>query len=118
MNKVLIIGMNPSTRGAKSPTLKVLGEWATKLEIIHYGFDNIYDKPGSFSLRDVRRQELLNRIQGHNRIVALGSKVSDILNLMGVEHFKLPHPSGLNRQMNNKPFVEEQLRLCKEYIYR
>jgi hypothetical protein len=113
---MLIVGMNPSSKGSKSPTLKVLDQWADALGLDQYGFTNIYERPGSFSLKDVRRDYLLNQIQGHDHVVALGTKVSDILNLMGVKHFKLPHPSGLNRQMNNKPFIQEQLRLCKEYL--
>lgn len=116
MKRVLIIGMNPSMKRLKSPTLKVVDQWATAWGLDYYSFDNIYGHPGSFSLKDIRREEILEQVRGHDRIVVLGSKVSDILRLMGVEHFKMPHPSGLNRQMNNKPFIEEQIRLCKEYL--
>lgn len=47
-------------------------------------------------------------------IIALGNKASDAL--MTIPHFKLPHPSGLNRQINDKEFIKKQLNACKSYI--
>lgn len=47
-------------------------------------------------------------------VIALGNKAA--LRLKGYPHFKLPHPSGLNRQINNKKFIENQLQKAKIYI--
>jgi uracil-DNA glycosylase len=52
-------------------------------------------------------------LQQH-KIVALGNNASKALG--DIPHFKLPHPSGLNRQINNKAFVKKQLKLCKKWI--
>jgi len=47
-------------------------------------------------------------------IVALGNNASKSLGK--IPHFKLPHPSGRNRQINNKAFIEAKLLECKSYI--
>lgn len=49
-------------------------------------------------------------------IVALGNNASDHLNRMNCNHFKLPHPSGRNRQINDKAFIERRLAECSRYI--
>jgi hypothetical protein len=47
-------------------------------------------------------------------VVALGNKASKALR--DIPHFKLPHPSGLNRQINDKNYINYQLLACKRYI--
>jgi uracil-DNA glycosylase len=47
-------------------------------------------------------------------IVALGKNASDALS--DVRHFRLPHPSGRNRQINNKKFIDNQLNKCKKWL--
>lgn len=49
-------------------------------------------------------------------VVALGNQASKKLTKMGVEHFLLPHPSGLNRKLNNKKYVKKILGDCKKWI--
>lgn len=52
----------------------------------------------------------------HNRIIALGNVASDALNKKNAVHFKLPHPSGRNRQLNDKAYVQSQLEAAKKFI--
>jgi uracil-DNA glycosylase len=33
-------------------------------------------------------------------------------------YFKLPHPSGLNRKLNDKKWLNQQLKECKEWLQR
>ncbi len=47
-------------------------------------------------------------------IVALGNNASK--RLSKAPHFKLPHPSGRNRQINDKIFISNKLKECKKYI--
>ena len=49
-------------------------------------------------------------------VVALGNNASKALTKASVSHFKLPHPSGLNRQLNNKKYVAKRLKECYNYI--
>lgn len=50
------------------------------------------------------------------KVVALGNAASTTLSQYDIPHFKLPHPSGRNRQINHIAFINEQLELCKKYI--
>lgn len=66
--------------------------------------------------------EIINRIDklfhsaiaNANIIVALGNKASEALK--DIPHFKLPHPPGLNRQINNKEYIKSKLKAYKMYI--
>lgn len=49
-------------------------------------------------------------------IVALGNKASSRLKKLGIEHFKLPHPSPRNRLLNNPNFIDSELKKCKNYL--
>ena len=46
-------------------------------------------------------------------IIALGNNASKAIQ---GEHFKLPHPSRLNRQLNDKEFIANRLKLCKDWL--
>jgi len=48
------------------------------------------------------------------KYVALGNNASDALGK--IPHFKLPHPSGMNRQINNKEFIEKKLKECRSWL--
>ena len=59
-------------------------------------------------------QEQLER---YDRIVTWGSMVSEyITRLNGYSHYMLPHPSGLNRLLNNPMYVKSKLDGCKRYL--
>lgn len=47
-------------------------------------------------------------------IVTLGNNASKALGK--ASHFKLPHPSGRNRQINDKAFILAKLEECKKYL--
>jgi len=47
-------------------------------------------------------------------IVALGNNASKALG--SIPHFKLPHPSGRNRQINDNKFINNKLQDCRRYI--
>lgn len=48
-------------------------------------------------------------------IVALGNTASKAIG-KHIPHYKLPHPSGRNRKLNNKSFVKKELYKCKTFI--
>lgn len=49
-------------------------------------------------------------------VVALGNNASKALGK--VPHFKLPHPSGRNRQINDKTFINAKLEECRQYLLK
>jgi hypothetical protein len=50
------------------------------------------------------------------KIVALGNTAADALDQIGIKYYKLPHPSPLNRFLNNTAQVEAVLEDCKKYL--
>lgn len=54
------------------------------------------------------------------RFIALGNDATDELSMWSKEwnldFFKLPHPSGLNRKLNDKEFMRQELAKCREWI--
>lgn len=114
--KVLVVGLNPSKRNGDPPSLIRLYKWLDHLNIKHVSFINLYEdyEPDYKE----RKSEYIKCISGgYDRILALGNTVSECLTDMDVDHHRLPHPSGLNRKLNDKKFVDEQLQICKNYIW-
>ncbi len=51
-----------------------------------------------------------------DKVVALGNNASSLLTMLKVPHFKLPHPSGRNRQINDKAFIYNKLQECRAWL--
>lgn len=51
------------------------------------------------------------------KIVALGNTTSKRLRKAGVKHYKMDHPSGLNRKLNDKQYELDMLNKCREWLY-
>jgi len=50
-------------------------------------------------------------------IVALGNNAAKFLaSINAAPYYKLPHPSGRNRQINDRAFIMNRLRACQSYI--
>lgn len=45
-----------------------------------------------------------------NRIVALGNAAHEALEMMKCKHLHMPHPSGLNRKLNDKAYAEQKIK--------
>ena len=98
--------MNPGNGGS---SLKTLNKW---IEKEHYSFTNVCITRGKV-IPDLSR--LCTELRNYDRIVALGNVASNALNKIGLKHFKMPHPSGLNRQLNNKEFMNDRLNKLSTY---
>lgn len=116
--KVLIVGDRPSSlnvdpkvpfKGAKCE--KRLNTWIDVIGIRNCKIIN---------QSDFEYDEIVDLINMYNglytkvKVVALGNNASKALK--SLEHFKLPHPSGLNRKLNDKKYEKQQLKLCKAFL--
>ena len=98
--------MNPGNKGS---SLKTLNKW---IESKHYSFTNVCITKGKVK-PDLHRLE--TELKNYAIIIALGNVASDTLNKINISHFKMPHPSGLNRQLNNKEFMNDRLNQLSAY---
>lgn len=114
----LIIGINPSNGRPNriSATIKRLNTWADTLGMKHFSFTNVIHTPGPYKADMVNYDTLQEYAQGYDKVIALGGFVSKTLNTAGIQHFTLPHPSPLNRQLNDKSYEMKILEECKEWI--
>lgn len=115
MNKIVIVGDEPSNLNI-SPNIAFVGAkcFPTLVEWIKHLDPDYYVCLNSNTLDAVH--DIKTLYTDGFKVIAVGNKASERLTFSGVKHFKLPHPSGLNRQMNDKAFVLNQLNLAKYYI--
>lgn len=115
--RVLVVGLNPSKLGGSSPSLKRLYMWMDLLNLSIFSFTNLYEgyeiknqHPTLFKIKDYSKE--------YDKVICLGQVVSNYLSRMDIDHFRLPHPSGLNRQLNDENLVHEMISSCKNYLER
>lgn len=92
--------------GSKSET--VLMDWIRRMDV--YVLSMLNSHTESLMI------EVWRRYRHGDAVVALGNKASDRLAKAGIPHFKLSHPSPRNRLNNDKKFVDDQLKRCKNYL--
>jgi hypothetical protein len=116
--RILIVGINPSSVNPAKicASIKRLYRWADEMNIGLFSFTNCIPRAGKYSDKDIDYNFLNNCIKGYDRVVALGGFPSKALSKLDVDHFVLPHPSGLNRKLNDKEYEREVLRSCSEYL--
>lgn len=118
--KVLVIGMNPSTKptlkGYRNSSFRKLENWMSIFGVHHFSFCNTFDDPSKATLSKVDFDRLYTLSKDYDKILALGGFVSKSLNKLSIEHFMLPHPSPLNRLLNDKAYEVKELNRCKDYL--
>jgi uracil-DNA glycosylase family 4 len=125
--KIVLVGSNPSVKAASqvafSPCTKsgrLVEEWLLPFDklIATRCYINVYDKPTENN-RPLTAKEIkagCNNLQNAitlfkpDLIIAFGKTASRALTLLGYEHYEMPHPSGLNRQLNDPTYVQEKLK--------
>lgn len=131
---VLIIGSNPSV---KSPTnepfhkdtrsRKFVDNWFNDNKCWDVIYDNLIDKKieGNKPLTTAELKEILPWIKenigayksmGVKKIVACGKTASKGLTMASIEHFEMPHPSGLCRFWNDKEAADAKIQEMKDWI--
>lgn len=108
---LLICGLSPSNKFTPKlndvPSFKKLNKWMDYFGYKYYSFTNI--KPDG-------KNVYIDAIIDYNLIIALGNEASTILKKFGIEHFSLPHPSPLNRKLNDNDYEMQCLKECKEWL--
>lgn len=126
---VLFLGSNPSTQSpdprvpfAGTRSGRILTSWIELLGANHrYQLMNLSEQVTENN-RPLLKGEVLydtlaRRLQGDFfAIVALGDSASKALRRLRRDHFRLPHPSPLNRQLNDRRFVLQALRDCRLWL--
>ena len=126
---ILIVGDKPSAKNVdpKIPfvgtqSYKRLLEWIWKMDI------DISDVTMMNRVEFVEEMEssLSRAILLEYHVIALGNEAEKCVKTHGriflenmsilPNYFKLPHPSGLNRKLNDQKFVEKELKRCKEWL--
>lgn len=117
-SSTLILGINPSSgRPNKiSPTIQRLNRWMDHFGLVYYSFSNVVHSYGQYKPEDVDIELVKTYADGYSKIIALGPFVSKTLNRAHIEHFTLPHPSPLNRQLNDREYELMRLEECKKYL--
>lgn len=115
MVKVVFVGDCPSKTnthpeiafvGAKC--FNTLVEWIKQLPIDYYICFNSNDADLSLKLDALTNEGF--------KVIALGNNASERLTAWKIEHFKLPHPSGLNRILNDKRKMALEMLACNTYL--
>jgi uracil-DNA glycosylase len=114
--KVLFVGDRPS-RLNKDPKIAFVGTPSYK-NLLRWikRMGGITDFSAINSHDGIDRSAIADCWRSGGKVVALGNNASKRLTKIGIEHFKLPHPSPLNRQLNNEYFIEEKLWECYSYL--
>jgi uracil-DNA glycosylase len=130
--KVLFIGSNPSVKSAtynpfcpSTKSGKILNNWVNQTcsgKFVSYAniSDNQTQANRPLSSTEIKENlpRLKDKITAINpwRIVALGKAAEKALTLLHCNFYAMPHPSGLNRQLNDPKFVEEKIKGLREYL--
>jgi hypothetical protein len=116
---VIIVGMNPAReRNSKKNALSRLYNWLDELDLDYVSFTNLSaDSKWNFDVKTIDKNFLYNQLFEYKKVIALGGLVSNYLaKYLEVDHFKLPHPSYRNRQLNDLDFEKQQLIMCRNYL--
>lgn len=119
--KVAFVASNPSHNDSP-PTLKNLEKWKSVIELTNYDvrFFNVSNEitEGNRPLKSSEYQldRLRVDVSEFDVLVALGNTASHALRKLKLPHFKLPHPSPRNRQLNDPADIQNRLEKCREYV--
>lgn len=137
--KIVFVGSNPSQRSSSivpfwydTKSNKVLQGWLNEVvfaseqpitESLHYLNVSNQPTPGNRPLKISEIRANLDRLNTDininvvpDKIIALGKTAEKALTLLGLEFYAMPHPSGLNRLLNDPKYVEEKIKGLKAYL--
>lgn len=134
--KVVFIGSNPSQRSSSivpfyydTKSMAILTEWMNELydlgcrhESHHFLNVSNAPTPGNRPLKVSEIHAELIGLEGRissispDRVIALGRTAEKALTLLRIPHYAMPHPSGLNRKLNDKAYITEKIKGLSIYL--
>ena len=118
MLKLLLVGDKPSKKN-KDPNVAFVGTQSHK-RIQEWLNQVVSENCKILLINKVDPQfhrTLIYATLNHYKIIAFGNEAAEALVAHGVVNFfKLPHPSGRNRKLNNKTYMATALSNCKNWI--
>ena len=119
--KVLVIGHSPSSREycprKGNPSINRLNGWLDECGVEIYSFSNACAHHAvSLKKDNIDRTFIYEIANTYHKILGLGNEVNNILKKMDIEHFSLPHPSPLNRKLNDKAYEKKIINNLKSYL--
>lgn len=128
--KILIVGQNPKivanlTDPFKyTPSGRKLDKWLdyflTAIPTLQWDIVNATDRlemvGNRYFQEDIEFIKEIVKKEEYDGVLALGNYASGMLHRAKVKHFKLPHPSGLNRRLNAAGYEQGQLDNCLAYL--
>lgn len=117
MNRVLLVGINPSGKPFRNGcSLDRMNLWMNSLGHNFYSFSNVIPYEGEYKMSHVDFNFVKWFTNDYEKVIALGGFVSKVLKKIDVSHYTLPHPSPLNRKLNSKKYELECLLECREWL--
>lgn len=136
VSKVLFIGSNPSQSAnsnaafdMSSKSGKKLREWLLDAGVHNAIFYNVANRPTPNN-RALQKKEIVaalpalkNHIEWERSfwkediyVVAVGKTAVTALTLLRLDFYEMPHPSGLNRKLNDPCYIMDKIKGLNEYI--
>lgn len=124
--RVLVVGQSPGPKFDSpvfhtSTTTGRLYAWLNDLGLKRVSFINASPDVGSstYCNKDLDFLYTGYMIGDYGGVITLGRMASAAVESIGVLHYyRLPHPSGRNRLLNDPEYVRECLRNCRHYLER
>ncbi len=112
---IYFVGDKPSKRN-KDPQVAFVGTGSYKTLLEWFYRMNLSINDIMLYNSNAFIEDIQDKVNPDDFVVALGNEASKILIQHNVPHHKIPHPSGLNRMLNNNKQVKEFLKGCKGYV--
>lgn len=117
---IIVVGSNPST-SSRCKSIKVLNLWLDYISngyIVSFTNVSIHQTKNNRPLlkNEWELDRLFTEVKSYDKIITLGKTASEALDSLGLDHFKMHHPSPLNRLNNDIAHVYQRLEDCKKYL--
>ena len=124
----MLVGSNPSRRSpdnsvfhASTRSRMTVDAWFRDIEC-QISFTNVSrektENNRPLTVREIRSNlpRLKEELKGYDKIVALGNTAQKALTLLCFDFFAMPHPSGLNRLLNDPIYIKNKIKALHRYI--